>query len=152
MLTTVLMILASVVVPMFRSTDAHKLSWAATQIESDIVFAQAESFVHADSPRLVIFNTAANRYSVVPEADPLTPLTHPVSGKPHAVTFGQGDFTHLSGVSIQSYALGGDDRLGFGLYGQLDQATDASVVLVAGEPSAKLTITIDSSTGRISTQ
>lgn len=151
MLAAVLMILAGVAVPMFGSTDAHKLSWAATQLESDIVFAQAESFVHADNPRLVVFDTAANKYSIITQADPLAPLTHPISGKPHTVAFGKGDFTHLSGVKIQGYALGGDDRLGFGLYGQLDQTTDASIVLVAGEPAATVTITVNSGTGRIST-
>jgi len=150
MLVLVFLGLAGVAVPMFGSPQAYRLGWAATQLESDIVFAQAESFVHPDDRRLVVFDLEANHYSIATESDPLSAVTHPISGKPHIVTFGEGDFTHLSGVSIQSYALAGDDRLGFGAYGQLDQDSDATVVLAAGQ--ATITVTVRSSTGGVSSR
>ena len=48
-------------------------------------------------------------------------------------------------MTIQSYSLDGDDRLGFGAYGQLDQATAASITLQSG--SETLTIQVDPDSG-----
>lgn len=51
-------------------------------------------------------------------------------------------------VKIAAYSLGGDDQLGFGSVGQLDQTTPATLTLSAGNRS--LTITLDPLTGEAS--
>jgi hypothetical protein len=51
-------------------------------------------------------------------------------------------------VSIQSYSLDGDDKLVFGIYGETDQTTPATITLEVGGNS--LTVQVDSTTGETS--
>jgi prepilin-type N-terminal cleavage/methylation domain-containing protein len=145
----VMAIVAAMVIPVLRSTDSDRLQWAAIQLESDIVFAQAESFVRPDDRRVLVFDTALNRYFLAAESDPSVPLTHPITGRPHVVAYGRDDFQHMRGVSIQAYSLDGDNRLGFGHYGQLDQSTDATITLAIDGHTR--TVTIQAATGFVST-
>lgn len=143
----VLAVIASAVVPMFHSSQSNRLGWAATQLQSDITFARAESFVRSEAPRVVAINAMGTGYFIATVVAPDTAVTHPTTGLPHVVTFGQGDFRGFAGVSVQSYSLAGDAVLGFGAYGQLDQSTDATVTLAI--ESLTTTLTIDSATGNV---
>ena len=143
----VMSIMAALTVPMLSSTAANRLGWAACQVESDIIYAQTESMVHESDRRVLTFDTTHNRYSLATAAAPDTPLAHPVTGGPYTITFGDSNHPQLRGVSVSSYSLGGGSHLGFGLYGQLDQSTAATVTFAAGE--RHITVTIDASTGKV---
>lgn len=137
----VLAIVAAMVVPAMGNTDATRLRAAADMLVSDIHQAAFASISHSGDPRMLVFDSATHRYSVVRAAAPSTPLTHPIDHQPYRTTFGQGRAAHLAGVVIHSYSLGGDARLSFGTYGQLDQGSAASVTLACNGKT--LTITID---------
>ena len=63
------------------------------------------------------------------------------------MAFGLGRAAALGMVESQSVDLDGDDELGFGLYGQLDQTTAATITLAAGD--ATVTLTLDPATGEV---
>jgi len=142
----IMAIIASLAVPMLKATDSSKLGAAAGVLVSDMEFAQAESITHSDSLRVVVFSTSVNNsYSLATAASTSTPITNPIGKLPYVVTFGQGAAAPLTGVTISSYSLNGDNILGFGMYGQLDQATNATVTLASG--SNTITITLDATSG-----
>ena len=98
-----------------------------------------------DDLAVVVFDTATNTYHIARSSNTATPITDPISKQPYTVTFGSGANAHLAGVSIQSVSLDGDDQLKFGVYGELDQTTAATITLAAG--NSTITITVDPVTG-----
>ncbi len=142
---TVLSIASALVLPMFRDQGATQLRSAAKLLAADLDAAKVESLTHGDDPRVVVFNTTTHTYHLAAASDPTTPITNPFDRKPYAVTFGTGRAAALGMVDIQSVSLDGDDELGFGLYGQLDQTTPATITLAADD--ATLTLTLDPDTG-----
>ncbi|MEM9418108.1 MAG: prepilin-type N-terminal cleavage/methylation domain-containing protein [Planctomycetota bacterium] len=141
----VLSIISALAVPMFRGQDATQLREAAKLLAADLDAAKVESMTHADDLRLVLFDTTNHTYHIAAASDPNTPITNPMGRQPYLVDFGQGRAAALSLVQIHSVDLDGDDELGFGLYGQLDQATPATITLAAND--ARLTLTLDPATG-----
>ncbi|MEO1237544.1 MAG: prepilin-type N-terminal cleavage/methylation domain-containing protein [Planctomycetota bacterium] len=141
----VLAVIAALVVPNFRGQDTTKLRSAARLLAADLDTAKAESITHADDLRLVVFDTTDHTYHVAAASDTATPITNPFDGRPYLVDFGTGRASALSGVTIQSVDLDGDDELGFGLYGELDQTAAATVTLAAG--GRTVTLTVDPATG-----
>ena len=134
-------IAAALVVPMFFATDITRLNWAARLLVSDLEYSQMESIAHGDDPRVIVFDTVNDAYSIAPASDTATPITEPISKQPYTVVFGQGRARELAGVTIDNVVVGGDDQLGFGIYGQLDQTTAATIRLAA--EGRTITITID---------
>ena len=57
----------------------------------------------------------------------------------------------MSGVTISSYSLNGDARLGFGLYGQLDQTSNATLTLSSGTHTVVITINATTGTPSVGT-
>lgn len=145
MVVIVLGIIASMVAPMAANAAPTKLRAAADLVVGDLGLAQAQSITHADAPRAIVFDVANNSYHLAVADDPDTPLAHPLTRRPHRVTFGQGIAQHLADVQITSATVGDDNTLGFGIYGELDQTENAVITLTAG--SRSLTITIDAATG-----
>jgi len=143
---TIIAIAAALAVPRLGGTQTTRLRAAAELLAADLAFAQIESIAHGDDPRMVVFDPDASEYHLAASSTPDTPLDNPVGGQPYRVAFGQGRAGELDGVSIQSLDVGGDDRLGFGLYGQLDQTEDASVTLALADQT--VTLTIDAVNGR----
>ena len=144
----VLAILAIAVVlaiPMFSQTNITKLQGAARLLQADLGFAQIESISHGDDPRVMVFDTGNNRYHIAASSDPTTPIINPTGGAPYVLQFGLGRATGMDGVTISSLSVGGDDQLQFGIYGELDQATPATMTLSSGGRS--VTITVDADTG-----
>lgn len=144
-MVAVLSIISALAVPMFRGQDTTQLREAAKLLAADLDAAKFESMTHADDLRLVVFDTTNHTYHIAAASDPTTPITNPVDGQPYLVDFGEGRASALGIVQIQSVDLDGDDELGFGLYGQLDQATTATITLAAND--AELTLTLDPATG-----
>ena len=150
MLTVVLVlaIVAALAVPMMGNTAVNKLQGAASMLVADLAFAQVESVTHGDDPRLVVFDNPNDAYHIAATSDPATPITNPIAGGPYRVTCGQGTASSLTNVTIDSYSLNGDNQLGFGIYGGLDQPTAATITL--GCEGLTVTITADPNTGEAS--
>ena len=77
-----------------------------------------------------------------------TPIANPADGNPYVVEFGIGRAAGLDRVQISGLSVGGDDQLGFGAFGQLDETKPASITLSIG--SAKVEIALDAVTGEAS--
>ncbi|MEM9882994.1 MAG: type II secretion system protein [Planctomycetota bacterium] len=147
-IVAVLGIASALVLPRLGDQDVMQLRRAATLLAADLDAAKAGSLTHADDPRLVVFDADANAYHVAAASDPATPVTNPFDRRPYRVVFGSGRAAALGVVSLDAWSLNGDDAVGFGVYGQLDQATPATVTLRAGD--TRLTLTLDPDTGEAS--
>lgn len=141
-----LAVTAVLVVPMFGSSDASELKAAAELLVADLEYAQAQSLGH-DDPRGMTFDTAANTYTISPKSAPSTPIINPIGGQPYVTRFGSDRAAPLGRVRIASFSLGGDNRVGFGAHGQLDQSPAASITLACG--GLTLTLTMDPVTGEV---
>lgn len=142
---TILAIAVVLAVPMFSQTDVSKLRGAARLLQADLGFAQIESVSHGDDPRVMVFDTVNHRYHIAAASDSATPITNPADGAPYVLEFGLGRAAGMDGVTISSLSVGGDDQLQFGIYGELDQSTPATMTLSLGGKS--VTITVDPDTG-----
>jgi prepilin-type N-terminal cleavage/methylation domain-containing protein len=141
-------ILSALMVPMLGDTSQSKLIAAANQVSADIGYAQIESISHADDLRLVIFDLDDNSYYIAPVNSPLTPVTNPIGNLPYLVKFGSGANRQLEGVTISSVSFSDNNRIGFGVYGELDQATQATQATVTLACAGyQITVSIDPSTG-----
>ena len=139
---------AAIVLPVFGDGASAQLRAAAELLVADLEYAQSESIGHADDPRLVVFDIASNRYHIAPKSQPAVPLGDPVTNFSYVTTYGSQRAAALPRVKLSGYSLGGDNRLGFGGVGQLDQTTPATITLSAG--TRTLTVTLDPVTGEAS--
>jgi len=148
MLTVVVIvgILSALTVPMMGDTSQTKLIAAANQIAADIGYAQIESISHADDLRLMVFDIEKNTYYIASASEPAG-INNPVGNVPYIISFGSGANKQLNGVTLSSISLNGDDRILFGVYGQLDQATAASITLACD--GYQITLLVEPSTGEI---
>lgn len=145
-------VIGAMALPMFTGTDTTKLSAAANVLAADLDAARAESIAHGEDLRFVVFNANNLTWHIAPNSDTSTPINHPDTGLPYTRTIGQGGLKQLDGVTVSTYSLDtasetGDDKLGFGLYGQTDQTTDASITLAAG--SNTVTLTVNATSGEV---
>ena len=141
----IMAIAAAVAMPMMGETDSTRLTCAARLLVADLDFAKMESITHADDPRVVVFDQGTHSYHIAASSAPSTPITNIIANQPYTVQFGTGRAAKLTGVTIQSYSLDGDNQLEFGSFGQLDQTTTATITLQAG--SATITVQIDPISG-----
>ena len=148
LVVTIAGIVAALVLPMMAETDATRLAAAARMLIADLGFAQVESIAHGDDPCVVVFDQVNGSYQVTRSSDTSTAITNPADNQPYVTRFGTGRAAELAGVTIQGHSLDGDDELGFGIYGQLDQATQATITLQAG--TSTLTVQVDPTDGEAS--
>ena len=141
----ILGILAALAVPRMGRTDTTRLRSASAMLVADLEFAQVESMAHGNAPRAVVFDNAGGHYHLALSSSPDTPIVHPVDRAPYRVEYGTRSALQLEGVTVSSFSLNGDNMVGFGVYGQLDQTTPATITLAAGDRS--VTITLDAITG-----
>lgn len=141
----VLGIAAALAVPMLGDTATSRLQGAASTLSADLAFAQVESLAHSEDTRVVVFDNPNDTYHIALSSDTATPITNPINKQPYLVDYGSGAAQSLTGVTISSYALDGDDELGFGVYGGLDQATAATITLAC--EGFTVTVTVDPNTG-----
>ena len=144
----IMAILAAMAVPMMTRTEHTQLRAAADRLVADLAFAQIHSISHGDDPCVVVFDADTESYRLTAASDTGTALTNPIGKGLYQITYGQGTANDLISVTIDSYDLDGDDQLGFGIYGQLDQAANATVTLESG--GSTLTVTVDPVTGETS--
>jgi type II secretory pathway pseudopilin PulG len=138
-------IAAMIVLPVVSDNSAERLRGAVQILVADLEFAQSQSMSHGDNPRLLVIESDNLGYRIATKSTPATPVNNPLGGDPYVTRFGAGRATTLNGVSVGSYSFGGDDKLGFGVLGQLDQSTAATITLVCG--SRSIQVTIDPTTG-----
>ncbi len=143
-------IAATLAIPLFTETDSTRLRAATRLLIADLAFAQIESITNAADTCLVSFDLGAASYTLAKSSTPTSPITDPGTNQPYVVQFGSGRAAELAGVSIQAYSLGGDNQVAFGIYGQTDQTTAATITLQAG--AMTMTVEIDPSTGEASVQ
>ncbi len=149
---SVLAIIGAFALPMFTGTDISRLRAAASVLAADIDAARAESIAHGEDLRFLVLNTVNHAWHIAPTSDTTTPITHNESGQPYSRTLGVSDLKQLEGVTISSFELDtvsetDDNKLGFGIFGQLDQTTDATITLAVNTRS--ITLTIDAETGEV---
>jgi len=144
----ILGIMAAMAVPMLGQSDGTRLRAAADLLIADLGYAQIESIAHGDDLRCVVFDAAQDRYYLAATSDPDTPIENPASRLPYVTRFGEGRAAELEGVRFQNVSVGGDDTLGFGLYGQLDQSSAAAITLSCG--SSRLLLQIEPVSGEVS--
>ncbi|MEO0474729.1 MAG: hypothetical protein AAF085_01990, partial [Planctomycetota bacterium] len=80
------------------------------------------------------------------------PINHPDTGLPYTRSFGSSELQQLVGVTVDSYDLDtasetNDNKLGFGIYGQTDQTSDATITLRSGDNVIMLTV--NATTGEV---
>jgi hypothetical protein len=143
----ILGITAALVSPMIGNAASSQLRAAAGLVAADLDAARMTSLSHAEDPCVFVVDTTAASYHLAFASSPTVAMTNPVGNLPYSVTFGQGRADALPAVEIQSVAFGGDSQLGFGVFGQLDQAADATLTLEAN--GSTLTLTISASTGDV---
>lgn len=145
--------IAAAAIPMFRGTNTTRLRSAAKVLAADLDAARAESIAHGEDLRyLVVDPTDNTTWYLAAASDTATPINHIDTGRPYTRTLGVSGLRQLTGVTISAYNLDtvsetNDNKLGFGLYGQLDQTTDATITLTAGGDT--ITVTIDAETGEV---
>jgi prepilin-type N-terminal cleavage/methylation domain-containing protein len=145
----ILALVATLAFPMFADSDAARVQAAARLLTADLGFAQLDSITHTDDRCVVTFNQGAGSYTLARNSAPTTPITEPVTGQSYVTVLGTGRAKECSGVTIQSYSLGGDDKISFGPFGELDQSTAATIQLQRG--SFSITVQIDPTTGEVTT-
>ena len=138
-------IAAAIVVPTIGDTSQTQLKNAADLLVADLAYGQVESISHSDDPRVVVFDPGNRRYYLAAASDTGTPIENPTSKSPYEVVWGQGRAQMLNAVIFGAISVDGDNIIGFGQYGQLDQTLDATINLEAG--TNELTITLDAITG-----
>ena len=144
-----LAIAAAIVLPGMSDNSGERLRGAAQILAADLELAQSQSMSRADDPRLLVIDADSGGYFISARSTPTTPVSDPIAKLPHATRFGSGRAIGTASVRVDSYSLGGDNRLSFGALGQLDQATPATIQLACG--ARKIVITLDPTTGEITT-
>lgn len=124
-------ITASLVVTAVGQTQTTALRAAGQILAADIGYAQVESITHSDDPRIIVFDMDSHSYHVALSSAPDDPIEDPLSGGDFRVTMGRGKAAQLGDVELLGAWLGGDDTLGFGAFGQIDQTSAALISLKA---------------------
>lgn len=132
--------------PLLSGSNASRIRDAARLLAADLDVARTESIVHADSLRRVVLDEDGGGYQIT-TGDGSQPVTDPVSKNPYAVRFGSGRAQQLHGTTIVSHNLGVDRELEFGIYGETDRATDATMTLDCG--GYRVTVTVDAGSGDV---
>jgi prepilin-type N-terminal cleavage/methylation domain-containing protein len=148
--TVVCLAIAAVIVfPTVSDNSGERLRGAAQILAADLEYAQSESMSRSDDPRMLVIDADSGGYVIATRSAPTTPITNKVGNIPYVTRFGSGRAIGTANVKVGTYSLGGDNRLGFGALGQLDQATTATIELLCG--SRKISISLDPTTGEITT-
>jgi len=145
----ILGIIGAMALPRFGSSNAERLKQAAQLLIADIGVAQSESLAHGDQRRVMVFDLDNEQYHLALAATPETPIEDPVRKASFLVRFGEGRASQLNSVTIESVDLDGDLVLGFERYGNLDQASDARIVLACQGMSRSIIIDADTGEARL---
>ena len=143
-------IVAAMALPMTGAAGATKAIAAGRLLQADLEYAQHESIAHPDDPCLLKVDSKGQRYWIAKASDVNTPISDPAGQGAFLVTFGSGRAHMLTGVTINTYSLGGDNELHFDAFGQPDQTTAATIVLACD--SVAMTLSVDPVSGEVSAE
>ncbi|MEM1211902.1 MAG: prepilin-type N-terminal cleavage/methylation domain-containing protein [Planctomycetota bacterium] len=147
LVVTILGIVTALALPVFSSTNADRLRSAASVLAADLDYVRGESIAHPSDTRVIVFDTATERYHIAAASTSSTPLQNLFTKEDHIVSFGSGTVSSLIGVTIDSVSVGGDDELGFDAFGAPDQITDATITL--GCEGATIVLTVKAGSGEV---
>ena len=141
--------------PMLRTTADYQLRQAGKLIAADLGQAQVRSITKGDDRTAAVFDIANDRYFLAEESDLTTPITEGVNGGFYRVTLGQGRASGVGDVSITGVnfapTAGGPAVLRYGLYGELDRASDATIDLAADGMTLRVTASADTGEASVGT-
>jgi len=146
----VLAIIALLAMPGQGSRAQLRVLHAARLLMADIDLAQIRSLGRGDDPYVIVFDPDGAGYHVARSSDPAVPLTHPSSGAPNAVRFGEGRAAGLVGVTISVAGIAPGDPLVFTAFGSLADAAEVTITISSGGES--LSLIVDPMTGDVSLQ
>jgi len=109
---------------------------ARMQLVKDLAFARNASMQGQRDTYVVVFDVDAQRCHVAAAAKPGKPVLRP-DGTPCQMDLNEGQW---QGVALSITAMGNDDRIGFGAFGQLDQRTDAMVLLSTEQEDVEIRV------------
>ncbi|QDU71241.1 hypothetical protein Pan265_10900 [Mucisphaera calidilacus] len=132
--------------PMLNGTDASRVRDASRLMAADLDVARTESIVHADDPRRVVLDADGLGYQIT-FGDGSVPITDTITKNPYVVRFGSGRAGQLAGTRIVDHNLDVDRELAFGVYGETDRTTDASITLDLN--GYRVTVTVDAGSGDV---
>jgi len=144
----IMMIAASMVVPMFGTSDSVYVSAGVALMVADLDYAQATAINDPTDDVAVHFDTVAGRWWLTPAADPATTLTMS-NGEPYDTTMGVGRADLAIDVTIALSGVVGNE-FSYDAYGRLSQTDNAVITLARG--SSRAVITIDAEMGFLTAQ
>lgn len=142
-------IIAAIAVPTVgQSMGQPRLKTAANLVAADIEFVMSECISRPDARRLIIFDTASNRYYVVDAS--FTTITNPGDGLPYENDFATGRTASFKGVTLVSCTVNGNPVEGFSFtpYGRPETTHD--VLITLAYDSQQMRITVAKASGAIS--
>ena len=154
MVLVILGIAVTIVIPMFNDTSGMKVTSAARQIASTLMYAQTAS-ISTQEQYQVVFDTVNNSYEVQDSAGNV--IMDPVVGSPYQVEFPNDRRTRT--VSLETANFNGNntvcfDRLGAPYGGAISASppplTTGQIVVRVKDKT--MTINVEPVTGRITIQ
>lgn len=146
-----LAVAAMIVLPTMSDNSSERLRGAAQILVADLEYAQSESMsqtgARADEARLLVIDADRAGYRIATKSDPATPVINKIGGADYVTRFGSGRAALLANVTVGVYDLGGDEQIGFGALGQLDQPAAATIQLVCG--ARTILVSLDPTTGEV---
>lgn len=140
---------AALVPPIGNNLYSPRLRTAANVLASDIDFCASECIARPSAPRIITFDSTANRYSII-DFGTSAPIKHPVDEMDFINDFSTGRNAQLNGVRIQSVVSGGSPlgTLAFDCYGRPMINADAIITLTF--KGSSLAIQVSATTGDVS--
>lgn len=124
---TIVVAVAAMAAPMFSDDSRLRVMAASSVLASDIELAQVMTISYPQTPVVVRFDPANNRYWLAYASDPVTPLPREDTGEPYEVALGTGRARAAAGVSMSVDGLP-SDTLAFAAHGGLTDFTVAPLI------------------------
>jgi prepilin-type N-terminal cleavage/methylation domain-containing protein len=139
---------AALVPPVGDNLYASRLRTAANILAADLDFCASECISQPSAPRAIVFNTAANSYTLI-IFNSSTPIKYPADGSDFINDFASGRNAQLYGVRLQSITSGASSltSLSFDAYGRPLSSSDVAITLAFN--GRTLTVRISATTGEV---
>jgi prepilin-type N-terminal cleavage/methylation domain-containing protein len=140
---------AALVPPLGNNLYSSRLRTAANVLAADIDYCASECIARPSAPRVIIFDTTANCYSIL-DFSASSPIKHPADGLDFINDFASGRNAQLNGVHIQSVVAGATPltSLAFDSYGRPLINADATITLAFNGQT--LALQVSATTGEVS--
>lgn len=143
-------IIALVAIPaMNNNMTSPRLKTSANVLAADIEFCLSECVARPNDPRVIVFDTANNKYSMVSLSTSMV-IPHPMDQQPYVNDFATGRCASFAGVQLLSVVSNGASAsvLAFDPYGHPLLPGDMTVVL--SYQNQTMTVKVNATTGETS--